>query len=297
MATEVTHDAKLSNLEVTGATLFDTVTVNPGNSVNRSTKSTGRYYLEEWFKQRPALNAVNIIDPDADDAAALAATQAANKDFEILGTNASTDDVTFSATRGGIQLQTDGADNDQVIILPHLDTNQTAWTGVKWGTENQVEWECLIHTDASVATMALWAGLKLTNTPVYATDADQAYFLYSTDDDMGALTTNANLHFIYSVGGTDYISDLGIAVAANTSYHLKIVINSSRQATVYVNGTQYSLTSDTTAGGVAVSAGNTLSTALTNDVNLIPYIGIQSLAADVDTLHVSYEAINRDIYE
>ena len=61
--------------------------------------------------------------------------------------------------------------------------------------------------------MSFWAGLKLTNTPVYATDADQAYFLYSSNDDTGSLTTNGKLHFVYSVGGTDYITDLGIAVA------------------------------------------------------------------------------------
>ena len=47
-------------------------------------KDTRRYYLEEWFKQRPGLNAINIIDPDADSASALAITQAANKNFETL---------------------------------------------------------------------------------------------------------------------------------------------------------------------------------------------------------------------
>ena len=45
-----------------------------------------RYYLEEWFKHLPKLNAVNTIDPDADDASALALYTLANKDFEVLGT-------------------------------------------------------------------------------------------------------------------------------------------------------------------------------------------------------------------
>ena len=44
-------------------------------------KDARRYYLEEYFQRRPGLNAVNIIDPDANDATALAVTQAANKDF------------------------------------------------------------------------------------------------------------------------------------------------------------------------------------------------------------------------
>ena len=49
-----------------------------------------RYYLYEPFLQRPGLNAINIIDADANDATALAATQAANKNFETLGTNYTT---------------------------------------------------------------------------------------------------------------------------------------------------------------------------------------------------------------
>ena len=109
-------------------------------------KDTRRFYLEEWFLQRPGLNAINIIDPDADSASALAATQAANRNFETLGTNMTTALTTFSATHGGILMTTAGADQDQAILLPHLDTNQTSWSGTKWGTENSVEWELsLIH--------------------------------------------------------------------------------------------------------------------------------------------------------
>ena len=92
-------------------------------------KDARRYYLEEWFLQRPGLNAINIIDPDADSASALAITQAANKNFETLGTNMTTALTTFSATHGGILMTTAGADQDQAILLPHLDTNQTSWSG------------------------------------------------------------------------------------------------------------------------------------------------------------------------
>lgn len=256
-----------------------------------------KYHLEEYFMQRPALNATNIIDADANDAAALAAFVAANKNFEILGTNASDGDVTFSSTIAGLQLQTDGGDNDSVIVLPHLDSNQTAWSGVKFGTENQVQWECMIRTDAAVTVMAIHAGLKLTNTEVYATDDDQVYFLYDATDDSGALTTNANLHVVYSVGGTDYISDLGIAVAAATNYRLGITIDSDRRASAWVNGVQYSLTPATTAGGVATGKGSDKSLALTNDVDLIPYVGVTARGAAAKTIHLSYEKISRIIFE
>ena len=132
-----------------------------------------RKYLYEPFLQRPGLNAINIIDPDANDATALAVTQAANKNFETLGTNYTTALTTFSATQAGIVMTTATADQDQGIILPHLDTTQTAWSGTKWGTENQVEWECSVSLPA-LDNQKVWAGVKLTNDQLPQTDADQA---------------------------------------------------------------------------------------------------------------------------
>ena len=111
-------------------------------------KDARRYYLYESFAKKPGLNAVAIIDPDADSASALAAYVIANKDFETLGTNYTTALTTFAATSAGILMTTATADQDQALLLPHLDTNQTAWSGTKWGTENQVEWECSIMLPA-----------------------------------------------------------------------------------------------------------------------------------------------------
>jgi hypothetical protein len=92
-------------------------------------KDARRYYLEEYFHQRPGLNAVNIIDPDADSATDLAITQAANKNFETLGTSYTTALTTFATTSAGILMTTATSDQDQAILLPHLDTNHTAWSG------------------------------------------------------------------------------------------------------------------------------------------------------------------------
>ena len=268
-----------------------------------STKNADRFYLEEYWYQRPGLNAVNIIDPDADDASALAVTQAANKNFEVLGTNMTTALCTFNATAAGIILTTAGADQDQAIVLPHLDTNQTIWSGTKWGTENQVQWECSIQA-AQTDNEKIWAGLKLTNDQLIATDDDQIFFKYATDATNGeSLDSTTNWHVVYSVGGTDYISRLPITFAADTPYHLKIVIDSDRKATVFVNGIQYNLTSTSgSTGGTAVTAvqpGKAVvkSAALTNDVNLIPYIGIENGDAAAAVLNVHYTAISRHVYE
>ena len=274
-----------------------------------------RKYLYEPFLQRPGLNAINIIDPDANDATALAVTQAANKNFETLGTNYTTALTTFSATQAGIVMTTATTDQDQAILLPHLDTNQTAWSGTKWGTENQVEWECSISLPA-LDNQKVWAGLKLTNDQLPQTDANQAYFYYATDATNGqALSTYSPWYFIYSVGGTDYLTNLGITVAADTMYHFKIAIDSDRKASIFVNGVQYSVTQTaaTTFDGSTEVTGTTQATiaesysatnantqkgpAMKNDVDLIPYIGIECGAGAAEVLNVHYTAISRHVFE
>jgi len=274
-----------------------------------------RKYLYEPFLQRPGLNAINIIDPDANDATALAVTQAANKNFETLGTNYTTALTTFSATQAGIVMTTATADQDQGIILPHLDTVQTAWSGTKWGTENQVEWECSISLPA-LDNQKVWAGLKLTNDQLPQTDADQAYFYYATDATNGQLIDNyAPWYFIQSVNGTDYLTNLGITVAADTMYHFKISIDSDRKPSIFVNGVQYSATTTaiTAFDGSTSVTGTTQATiaanysatnantqkgpALKNDVDLIPYIGIECGAGAAEVLNVHYEAISRHVFE
>ena len=266
-------------------------------------KDARRYYLYESFAKKPGLNAVSIIDPDADSASALAAYVIANRDFETLGTNMTTALTTFPGTSAGIKMTTAGADQDQAILLPHLDTDMSAWSKVLWGTENQVEWECSIMLPA-LDNQKVWAGLKLTNDQLVATDDDQIFFKFQSDaTNSEAFTTFANWHLVHSIGGTDYISKLPIAVAANTPYHLKIAIDSDRKATIFVNGVQYNITSTAgSTGGTAVTAveagkAATKSAALTNDVDLIPYIGIEAGAAAAEAINVHYTAISRHVFE
>ncbi len=266
-------------------------------------KDARRYYLEEWFKKKPGLNAVSIIDPDADSASALAAYVIANRDFETLGTNMTTALTTFSATHGGILMTTAGADQDQAILLPHLDTNQTAWSGTKWGTENSVEWECSISLPA-IDNQKVWAGLKLTNDQLVATDNNQIFFKFQTDaTNSEAFSDYSYWHLVHSIGGTDYISQIPVTVAADTPYHLKISIGSDRKATCFINGVQYNVTSTSgSTGGTAVTAvqpgvAAAKTAALTNDTDFIPYIGIEAGAAAAEAINVHYQAISRNVFE
>lgn len=230
-------------------------------------RSPSRYYLEEFFSQTPGIN--------GDLANATESTRVPrNKHFEVLGTNGTSALATFSTTEAGIVLTTAGADNDQMIVLPHLDTKQTAWSNILWGTENQVVWECAIRTSSSIATQLIWAGLKLTNTPTIATDNDQVFFRYSTDD------SDTTWRLISSIAGTDTNTDSGVTVAVSSIYRFRIEIDSARKATFFINDKPYYKTA-----------------ALTNDVSLIPYVGIQALDTAAVAVTLCYEKISRTLFE
>lgn len=255
-----------------------------------------RYLLQTYFDHKLGINA------DIDQVYTVEVARGLSKFHEVLGTNMTTALCTFDTTRAGLTITTAGADEDQAIIAPHLDTDQSGWAGVLWGTENSVEFECSISTNA-IDNQKIWAGLKLTNDQLIATDADQAYFKFQTDaDNSEAFTDFTLLHFVYSIGGIDFISALPITVEANTTYHLKIVIDSNRKATIFVNGVNYDVTSTAgSTGGTAVAvanrAGPAKTAALTDNVNFIPFIGIEAGAAAAEGLDVHYEAISRVIFE
>lgn len=208
--------------------------------------SLDRVVLVENFERKPGINADIQNSSEA-------TRMVANANFEVLGTNASSDDVTL-ADGGGIKAETDGASADQVIILPHLDTNQTSWSTTKWNTNDEVGWACVTTTGSSVADTTIWAGLKLTNTSVVATDNDQAFFRYAAGTNSGAWQC------IYSVGGTDYTLNTDVTVLASTTFKLEIRVDGDRKPHFYIDGDE-----------VKIGAN-----ALTADTDLIPYWGVQA---------------------
>ena len=271
--------------------------VDSDRTLGTTAKDARRYYLDEWFLQRPGLNA-NI-----DQVSTVEVQRALNRNWEALGTNMTTALATFATTSAGILATTAGADQDQAILTPHLDTAATAWAGCLWGTENSVSFETSIMLPA-LDNQKVWAGLKLTNDQLVATDDDQIFFKFQTDaTNSEAFTTFANWHVVHSIGGTDHISALPIAVAANTPYHLKIEIDSDRKATAFVNGVQYNLTSTAgSTGGTSVTAVQpgvqvTKTAALTNDVDFIPYVGIEAGAGAAEAVNVHHVCMSRNVYE
>jgi hypothetical protein len=259
---------------------------------NGFVRNPDRYYLEEYFNQRPALNAV--ASESTADADKLLARGVANRNFEVFGTSMTTALCTFNTDAAGIIITTAGADEDQAIIMPHLGTNQSAWNNIMWGTDNQVEWECAINLPA-IDNQQVWAGLKITNDKLISADVNQAFFKFQTDaTNSEAFTDFSKLHFIYSIASTSYISQLPISVTANTNYKLRISVDSNRYLRIFVNGVQYNITTtDGPTGGTAVIAGTTSSKQLTDAIDLKPYIGIEAGPNGVEALHVYYQKISR----
>ena len=253
-----------------------------------------RYYLHEYFEKVPSLNADIEKKTLEDDGVTtlFANLNKANKSFEIIVSSSGT--CGFNTT-SGISLTTNNTDTSSVIVLPHLDALQTAWKEIFWNTASQVHWSCAVSIDNN-SNVIFWAGLKLTNTKTLATDDDQAYFTFDPPGKSGNDFTNTgNLHFVYSVGGTDYITDLGIVVAINTIYKLRIEIDSNRQIQVYVNDVLYGLA--TTSDDTGTTALNSLvkSLALTDNINLKPYVGVETGEAAAKTLNLCYEHISKAI--
>lgn len=239
-----------------------------------------RYALVEKFLQRPALNAV--LDFGTPTNAEVIAGHVANQNFEVSGTNMTTALCTFS-TSGGITLTTAGASNDQALLGVHTNTNQTAWgkAGL-WGSENSTRFETIIKTGSSIAAATIIAGLKLTSTPVIATDADQVYFRYEPSENGGAW------QFIHSRSDTDTTTVAPTSVipvvAASTFYRLIVDIDADRKVQAYIgtgiNGTPIPVTANKLA-------------ALTDAIDFYPFIGVQATAAAAKAIDVKYLECSR----
>ena len=235
-----------------------------------------------------------------------------NQNFVLSGVSAGGSQISGNVGRdaffAGVKMVTGTSDNDKTILgvrngnteMPQ-GFDSSAWASVPFKTQNKIEFNAAISTGGVITTSSIWSGLKLTSTGGYVTDANQAYFLYATDDNLGGnnanpLTTNGNLHFVYSVAGTDYITNLGIIVTLSTVYKLRISFDENRQISVFVNNVRYGLVTSATAGGALQPVATTKSLAMANDISLLPFIGCQTLTTASRGMQVGYVKLSRTLY-
>lgn len=195
----------------------------------------------------------------------------ADEDFEVQGTNASSDDVTTTA-EGGILLTTDGADNDSLIIVPHQDANQTAWKELTWGSDRETSWECLIKTGTNITNVAYVVGLK-SDLDMGIDDADLGVFNFNSDD------SDVNWGFIGNeAGGTVVDTNTGITVTINTLYKLRLTFGADQIMKAYI-GDEY-------VGEQSFEAGAE---------DFTPLIGVQALSGAADVMTIFGQKIGRTL--
>lgn len=180
-----------------------------------------------------------------------AATQAAGKSYMFDLTGAGTPTVAFATDGGGLTIGTTsadaGADNDESALWSLA---AGAWSVPrKPNLTRKHRLAAKIKTGASVASYCIQWGLKLTDTAVYKTDADQILFVFDTDAvDVDPATGYADIaagmttwYVIVSIGGSEYVFNTGVVVAASTEYDVAIEIGTDGKAHCFLNGNEVNL--------------------------------------------------------
>ncbi len=198
-------------------------------------------------------------------------------DFEISGTSCTDGDATYD-TDHGIKLTTAGAatDSEQVIMLPQAAAdNVSLWREIAWTTDNMVEYEAVMRTDALIALMEIECGLVLTMPSPFdaATDDDQIKFSYLQG-------TDTNWQINASINTSDQTAiDTGVPVLASSVYHFAIRLDRARVARCYINGRLVGVTA-----------------ALKTGIDLLPTLGVQAgTATAAATIYVRELAIKREL--
>lgn len=218
--------------------------------------------------------------------------------FTITGINSKI--PSFDGTNGysGVKLTTNAAVNDQSILFSNLSSDTAISNGLfKPGSKLEFETSVVFPSIPDPVDYSFVAGLKLTSTPLVATDATQAMFIFGNSTPLvggSTLASTTNLMFAYSIGGTDYITNLGLPIVADRVYHLKIKMNKQKKLCVYVNGIQFGLTS--TSGSMGTLATNSYdeSLAITDSTGLYPIVGIQIASTNARSVVVNYIKLSRE---
>lgn len=209
------------------------------------------------FMLRPGINANRDVPAgDTYNTAQMQLGVDKDAEWEALGTNVTSALVDHDAN-GGLILTTAGADGDEIILCPHVNSSVSGWKSRIMESAASPYFRARVRTQASVTKFIMWAGLKLTNAEAKATDDDQIYV--RVEDDV----ISGEFEIVGSRDGTDTETDTGLAVAANTDYDIQIFVDSARVPRVFINGVLY-LT------GAALITGE----------DLLPFVGV---AADGTT--------------
>ena len=245
--------------------------------VDQSADRYNRIVLYENFLQAPKLNADLVLptgSASGPTSGAFLAFNNANKNFELLGTNAIST-CTALSTSGGFTMTTTTSSSDSCITLAHLTTPVTSWTSTLWDTAKSPTFEAGIQTGATVTSYTAWLGLKLTNTSAAATDDDSVFFEVISG-------TSTTWNYCFSIANVDvsYPIPSYIFPVLTASTFTKFRIE------VYADRTHMGFINDKAIAGTPFGA-------LTSLTTLLPYVGVLTNTTAARALDLKYLECSR----
>ena len=247
-----------------------------------------RIYRDDNFNKIPNLVAAYDLDGTYDNADSEALAES-NDDLILAGTDAVVTDITHN-TSGGINLKTNAGGTDQAYLIPNTaSTVDTGLSNILWDTGKRpaVEW-CFTTENAvaGISSMTAWCGFTITTPDGYnvTADNDQVKVEYVAGANSGNFMIRYSTDTADGSTVVDYSIDTGIAVAINTTYVVKIALDSDRVAWVNI--------ADAADLGAAVEIPTKY--ALKDVTTLIPTIGVQDDTTAAKQIAVHYVALGRD---
>ena len=247
-----------------------------------------RIYRDDNFNKIPNLVAAYDLDGTYDNADSEALAES-NDDWMLAGTYAVVTDITHN-TSGGINLKTNAGGTDQAYLIPNTaSTVDTGLSNILWDTGKRpaVEW-CFTTENAvaGISSMTAWCGFTITTPDGYnvTADNDQVKVEYVAGANSGNFMIRYSTDTADGSTVVDYSIDTGIAVAINTTYVVKIALDSDRVAWVNI--------ADAADLGAAVEIPTKY--ALKDVTTLIPTIGVQDDTTAAKQIAVHYVALGRD---
>lgn len=178
---------------------------------------------------------------------------------ELAGTSVTSAESSLNA-EGGVDIVTNGADNDQAILVLHdlAQANMCHGDNFTLRSDREAEFECAIKMPSAITTMGVICGLKTDDSPadMLLTDTGLAVFNFNTDD------SDTTWGFVGDIaaGSGDVDINTGVSVVADGVYHFSVKYTGVGRCEARING-QLVAHFDMTAGV---------------DIQ-VPMIGIQSL--------------------
>jgi hypothetical protein len=233
----------------------------------------GRFMFDERFIRAPKLNLL-LLWPAAYSDTASQAIETANKDFELVGTNADSTKSVIGNT--GLELATAGAAADQMIVKPHADANQSAIDTYDWEPDRAIAASWAFLTDAAFVGQLICMGFRPTATlsagaTALDTVTDLNKFLVR-----GLEGTDTNFQLITSVGGVETVVDSGVPLAASTNYSFTVSVQADRSVVF----TSQNLT---TGALTTVPCPTVMGTASLG----VPFFGVEATGAVAETIFLS----------